>query len=104
MKDNKKNIITCPICGAEYMPGEIFLPKHFLGQPKMTEKDALTGHILYSDGEMDLVENFICEKCNTPFRVSARVQFSTEENRHFNFNSEYTSSLKKPQLFLNEEE
>ena len=48
--------ITCPRCGAQYLPGEIYLPKAFLGQPKLIEKD-FAGKILDYLGEsMDLSE------------------------------------------------
>lgn len=35
----KYQVIRCPQCGAEYLPGEIYLPKYFLGQPKNVSKD-----------------------------------------------------------------
>jgi hypothetical protein len=31
--DSTKIVIECPKCGKEFLPGEIYLPKHFLGQP-----------------------------------------------------------------------
>ena len=29
----KKTAIRCPNCGCEYLPGEIYLPNYFVGQP-----------------------------------------------------------------------
>ena len=33
---NKKfSVITCPFCGKEYLPAEIFIPKVFFGNPQI---------------------------------------------------------------------
>ena len=59
----KNNIIKCPNCGWEYLPGEIYLPKHFLGQPKEIER-TIDGKILLHYGtDPDLNEIFRCEHC-----------------------------------------
>lgn len=51
MKNNEfiKQTIKCPYCDTEYLPSEIFLPEHFLGQEHDVERDTL-GHILYYEG------------------------------------------------------
>ena len=70
--------IVCPKCGCQYLPGELYLPKAFLGQPKNIVKDRW-GQILEFDGNsMDTKETYICDKCNTKFIVKAQVQFYTE--------------------------
>ena len=34
MKQDKKiELIICPHCGTEYLPAEIYYPKHFFGNP-----------------------------------------------------------------------
>lgn len=104
MRDtNCTNTIKCPCCGWEYAPGEIYLPKHFLGQPTLVERDTETGKLRYCSDEMNLDEHYICDNCKTPFAVKAKVVFSTSEDKNFNFNSEYVTSLKKQSLFLDEE-
>lgn len=101
---NRIDIIRCPNCGAEYTAGEIYLPKCFLGVPKHIERDATTHRILYDMGKpMDTKETYICNYCDTPFKVSAYVKFNVEEDTKHNFNKEHTTSLKKKMLFLNEE-
>ena len=47
----KKNSIKCPHCGREYLPGEIFMPKSFLGQPKNVIKHPTEGSVLAYDGD-----------------------------------------------------
>lgn len=103
-KDKRVDIIKCPCCGAEYLPGEIYLPKDFLGQPKYVEKTYLDGKIMYYGGNsMNLEEHYVCDRCNTAFKVTAKVQFSTQEEK-VNFNDDYyVQKGHKNSLFLNEE-
>ena len=75
----KYQIIRCPYCSAEYLPGEIFMPKYFLGQPKDIEKD-FQGKILDYDGlKQDLTETYTCDKCMSNFRVTANITYSVKE-------------------------
>lgn len=72
--------INCPNCNYQYLPGEIFDPKHFLGQPKNIIRNSL-GEILGYEGiKMDPNETFICEHCNEPFEVFAKINVSIKEN------------------------
>lgn len=77
---SKTSIIKCPHCGANYLPGEIYMPGALIGQPDDIVKDSL-GKILYEDyregKEPDMIEHFICEICNKPFVVEATVTYKT---------------------------
>lgn len=65
----KDIVIKCPYCNYEYLPGEIYLPKYFLGQPKDIER-TIDGKIDIELGlPQDLSEHYICDKCNKPFTV-----------------------------------
>lgn len=87
----KKQIIHCPYCNAEYLPGEIFIPKHFLGQPTYVDRD-YTGKIVEAEGlEQCLVEEYTCDKCNSTFRVKATINYLTEQL--FENKSTYTQKL-----------
>lgn len=78
MTKNRKKFIICPNCGMEYMPGEIYFPKEFFGY--QTNIIRLDKKILTFDGpDMNLEEEFICEGCNTKFRVNADISYTTEE-------------------------
>lgn len=77
----KYQVIKCPFCEAEYLPGEIFMPNYFLGVPKEVERD-FTGKLLYFDGlEQDLKETYTCEYCNNRFDVYAKINYRTEESQ-----------------------
>ena len=70
--------IICPKCGCQYLPGEIYLPNQFLGQPKIIERD-IYGKIMDDyGGTMDLNETYTCDKCNAIFSIRAKVQFETK--------------------------
>ena len=87
----KREIIRCPYCGAEYLPGEIFLPKHFLGQPKNVEKD-FQGKILYNEGlEQDTIETYTCDYCKSIFEVKADIRYKVEEK--INLKNAYVQKL-----------
>lgn len=96
----KKNwqVIKCPHCGYEYVPGEVFYPEDLLGKPESIIRDAL-GKILYVeyaelDDEPCFEEHFVCDHCEKQFIVSAIVSYkSKEEDEELDFASEYVSLL-----------
>ena len=51
---------------------------------------------------MDKVEHYICDHCNTPFKVVAKVNFVTTEEPEIDFSKDYSTTLKKQSLFLSE--
>jgi len=98
----KYEVITCPHCGYEYLPAEIYIPDSFFGKPYEIDREGVSGKIDYFFGSsMDLDERYTCDKCNQPFRVTAKVQFTTEG---IDFRKEYTTKLRKQSLFLNEDD
>ena len=95
---HKSAVIKCPRCGAEYLPGEVFLPNAIIGQPDEVVRDSL-GKIIYEDyysvdREPCLTESFTCEYCNKPFVIEAVVSYKTkEETPEKNFKEQYVSLL-----------
>lgn len=95
---HKSAVIRCPHCGAEYLPGEIFMPNAIIGQPDEVVKDSL-GKILYEDyytedREPSLEESFTCEYCEKPFVIEAVVTYKTsKESPEKDFSSPYVSLL-----------
>lgn len=83
MLDNTKkttSIIRCIHCGAQYLPGEVYMPGALIGQPEDIVKDSL-GKILYEDyqegKEPDMIEHYICDYCDKPFIVEATITYKT---------------------------
>lgn len=103
MKPNKYEIITCPHCGREYLPLEIFIPNAFMGMTHNIERDDEGKIVNYSGNLMNLTENYICDGCDKPFRVIARVTFRAEENSKYDFNEEYVAPIQYEQLTLFED-
>ena len=95
---HKTAVIKCPHCGAEYLPGEIYMPNALIGQPDEVVKDSL-GKIIYEDystvdREPCLTERFTCEYCNKPFIIEATVSYKTkEEAPEKDFSTNYVSLL-----------
>ena len=95
---HKSALIKCPHCGAEYLPGEVYMPNAIIGQPDEVVRDAL-GKIIYEDydtpeREPDTTEHFTCEYCDKPFIIEALVTYKTKEEAPENdFKTEYVSLL-----------
>lgn len=95
---HKTAVIRCPHCGAEYLPGEIYMPGDLIGQPDDVVKDAF-GRILYEDystedKEPHTSEHFICEYCEKPFIIEATITYKAKEEAPENdFTSQYVSLL-----------
>ena len=87
----------CPHCGAQYLPGEVYLPGALIGQPDDLVKDSL-GRILYEDyqegQEPNMIEHYICDYCDKPFIVEATVTYRTMvEEPEKDFSSQYVSLI-----------
>lgn len=95
---DKKMLITCKHCGAEYLPGEIYMPGSLIGHPDDIVKDAL-GKIIYVDFDPetnapDMIEHYTCDYCDKPFIVEATLVFkSREEEPENDFSTQYVSLL-----------
>jgi hypothetical protein len=95
---HKTSLIRCPHCGAEYLPGEVYMPGSLIGQPTDVVRDSL-GKILYEDydpvdREPNFTESFICEYCEKPFIIEATVTYKTKEEAPENdFTTNYVSLL-----------
>lgn len=99
MNYKKEKTIKCPSCGCEYLPAEIFLPNEFLGRPKQIEKEHMTGRVMdYMGTGMNLKETYICDRCDTPFKIVANVNFNTYKENE----PKHKTVIKKEKLFLNE--
>lgn len=104
MKPRKFELIECPHCGRQYLPAEIFVPKYFFGKPKDIVRDVYGKILEYEDTSVDTCETYTCDKCNTTFDIKVRMCFLTDKNTVENMDSEYVSSVKISNLFLNDKD
>lgn len=93
------NLIKCPYCNYQYLPGEIFDPKSFLGQPKNIVRNNL-GEILGFEGiSSDLKESYNCDCCKKDFEVIAKITFNTPLNKNEDENTSIECEIKRTGLF-----
>lgn len=105
MKKEKFEVIVCPNCGREYLPAEIYIPQAFFGNPWDVLRDDDRIKILSVAGtKMDLDEEYTCDKCNTTFKVKAKIQFDTSVTKTSNFDEEYSTSIHQDTITLSEDE
>lgn len=75
------HIITCPCCGAQYLPAEIFIPEEvFKTDNKQVQKSPIDG--VFPENfkyQLDLAESYICDFCDTSFRVYMDVDFRYDD-------------------------
>lgn len=90
---NKRNIIKCPHCGAEYLPSEIYIPSDFL--PKFDDliKDEDGKVVAVYDKPMNLHEEYTCDQCGHRFAIDAAVEFTTSPCELHDYNFEYQTPL-----------
>lgn len=103
MRIKQLEVITCPKCGYEYLPAEIFIPKAFFGKPENIKRDEKGKIVGFSKSSVDNHEVYTCDKCDTTFRITARLTFLTDIKDSLNFNEDYSDSLEKQELFTMEE-
>ena len=99
MKVRKFEIIECPKCGYEYLPVEIFVPRAYFGRPENIVRDEKGKIVSYEGTSVDLFEKYICDKCNTEFRVVSKLQLTTELGFPNNFNEDYVTKIDAMSLF-----
>ena len=102
MKDNLP-IITCPCCGQQYMPGEIFMPKAFFGNQKDIMKDSSGKIEFYLGDDMDLDEEFVCENCLSKLKIHANLTYNITLGDKDDFDDEYSTTISKPEKIKLEE-
>lgn len=94
-----ETIITCPNCGAEYLPAEIYYPDDFFGRPMNIEKDFRGKIQFYKGKSLTTNESYTCDYCKRKIHVTADVVFNTEIQP---FAPQHVTKFKKPGLFMDE--
>lgn len=100
---NINDTIICPHCGKEYLPGEIYLPEYFLGQPTNIVRDE-TSIYSYDGTEQDLTETYTCDNCGYTFDVIAHINYETKLNQKHFFDEDYSTTIYGERVNLDESE
>lgn len=103
-RDRKRDIvITCPHCGREYLPAEIYIPTAFFGHPEDIDRFENGEIEVYDGAPMNLVEEYNCDYCGEDFIVTADVRFKTVRKNEPKFNQVYVSKLTPSKVSLFED-
>ena len=98
----REEYIVCPKCGREYLPCEIYYPKHFFGTAQEVDRFS-NGKIDCHNGKpMDLEETYVCDHCDTKFRVTATIKFKTTEITKHDMSKAYVTPLFDEKITLSE--
>lgn len=95
----KLTVITCPTCGREYLPAEIFIPDAFFGKPYSIDRDSEGKIIDYEGNSLDTSESYYCEKCNTPFIINSKITFDTKVDIKVDFDNDYVRKIPQNLIF-----
>lgn len=99
--DRKKDaIITCPFCGREYLPAEIYIPDRFFGMPEDIDRDAAGKIEVYDGSVMDLTEEYTCDGCGKKFEINADIKFKSTISKFEEFSDTYSSPLQSNRISL----
>ena len=95
-EQKKWPVITCPHCGYQYAPAEIFMPGDLIGNPEQVIRDAL-GKIIYQeydeDSEPAQVEHYVCDECGKPFIVEPVITYKVKKEDEAKDFSDLSASL-----------
>lgn len=80
--------ITCPVCGQEYLPDELFVD--LTGKHNVIEKTRAGKIDFYFGDDPEEETYYICDSCNSKFKVKIDVKFTTSVE---NESSEYITKI-----------
>ena len=86
-------VITCPKCGMEYLPAEIFVPKAFFGKPDIINRDENGKIISFSGTSININEKYCCDKRDTEFEINSKITFDSLINTEFDFDTDYERKI-----------
>ena len=95
-------IVTCPVCGQEYMMSEIFVPQAFFGKQRQIIKDSAGKIEYYLGSDPDVTEEYICDNCGSKLKITANVSFTVDVVSE-DFEEEYITEINKPKKIFMEE-
>lgn len=90
----KLDVISCPKCGKQYLPAEIFIPNCVFGKPDLILRNTENEIVDMTGITPDKDETYCCDNCNTTFRISLKMKFTATIDDSIDFSDEYADSMK----------
>lgn len=89
-----EKFITCPYCGYEYLPSEIFIGSYVFKKPHDIHRND-SGKITDFLGEsLDEKETYICDNCELKFYIDLNMDFNTSKDDKYSlFADEYVTKI-----------
>ena len=98
--EEKRNVIVCPHCGAEYLLEEIFMSDDILGNRHAIKDEK--GKIVFVEGDNpELVSEYICDYCDKKFTTSLDIKMWSSFVEDL-WNDEYSVEIFKDRIELEE--
>jgi DNA-directed RNA polymerase subunit RPC12/RpoP len=95
-------LITCPVCGQQYLPSEIFFPDDLLGKPTEIVKDDSGRVEFFLGDEPNLTEDYVCDNCGSRLKINANISYKVDLVPN-EFEEEYVTTFKRPKKLKLEE-
>ena len=102
MSSSKDFFIECPHCGRQYLPAEIYYPKHFFGNPHDIDRLQNLKIESYLGNSMNLDEDYECDNCLKKFRVTAKISFRVDALSKYDMSKAYVTKLFDDKITLSE--
>ena len=103
MKKDQLETISCPFCGYEYLPAEIFVPGAFFGHPTDIERNSHGQILTFQNATTNYDEEYVCDHCSKKFKIHANVKYKAFSDPKDEFDTEYVSPLHETKLTLFED-
>ena len=102
MSNTDNLYITCPNCGRQYLPAEIYYPNSFFGRPSDIDRVGNIKIDSYCGNSMNLQESYECDNCYCKFEVTAKISFQTSELKKYDMSKAYVTKLFDDKITLDE--
>ena len=95
--------ITCPNCGYEYLPAELFVANVAFGNPGDIQRNDEGKIIDFTGKSLDLKETYECDKRGKTFKINGKMNFNVELDKTLDFDEDYSFKLTDDKITCKED-